>query len=312
MLLLLILGVGGWAAGVFARRNLLQQNPPPGRLVSVGGSSMHITCAGKGHPTVILEAGLGDFSVFWARVQPEVAVFTQVCAYDRAGLGWSEPGPRPRTHQEMVDDLHTLLEKAGVTGPYVLVGHSFGGINMRLFARRYPGEVAGMILVDSAHEQQADRFPVLASINERMAGQFRFLSMINHFGLMALFPEQVPVHGLPAGPAARYRARVAATPFFDAVLSESDCLYKHERDAPASLGALPLIVLSRGRAETLPGVSPEQGERFEQAWREMQIELAGLSSHSKHIIAEHSGHNIHLEQPDLVIEAARELVNYSR
>src|SRR5437868_14963164 len=114
--------------------------PPPGKLVDVGGYRLHINCTGTGSPTVILDAGLGGTSLDWSKIQPAVARFTRVCSYDRAGYGWSESGPGPRTSPQIVKELHLLLVHAQVNGPYLLVGHSVGGLNMRLYAYRYPGE----------------------------------------------------------------------------------------------------------------------------------------------------------------------------
>ena len=131
--------------------------PPPGELVDVGGHSLHINCVGEGSPTVILESGLGAGSVDWANIQPEVANTTRVCAYDRAGSGWSEPGPGPGDPQQIAGELHTLLGNAGIDGPYVLVGHSFGGLYVRMYDDLYPNEVEGMVLVDSSHPEQSTR-----------------------------------------------------------------------------------------------------------------------------------------------------------
>src|SRR5215207_7597931 len=124
--------------------------PPPGEMVDVGTHSLHINCIGQGSPTVILESGLGTMSADWANVQPEVANTTRVCAYDRAGTGWSEPGPEPRDSQQIARELHTLLGNAGIDDPYVLVGQSFGGLYVRMYASRYPKEVEGMVLVDAS------------------------------------------------------------------------------------------------------------------------------------------------------------------
>lgn len=126
--------------------------PPPGKLINVGGWRLHLNCTGESHasqPTVILEAGSGDFSVEWSLVQPGVAKFARVCSYDRAGDGWSEIGPHPRTMRQIVYELHTLLDKAGVKPPLVLVGHSYGGWLVRLYATTYATEVAGMVLVEA-------------------------------------------------------------------------------------------------------------------------------------------------------------------
>src|SRR5689334_4574334 len=129
-----------------------QTYPPPGRLVDVGGYRLHIQCVGTGSPTVVLDAGLGGMSLDWNLVQTEMGRTTQVCAYDRAGMGWSEPGPQPRPPGQIARELHTLLTNAGIPGPYVLVGHSLGGKNVRMFALQHPEEVAGMVLVDARSE----------------------------------------------------------------------------------------------------------------------------------------------------------------
>ena len=137
------------------------RNPPPGNLVDAGGFRMHIYCVGRGTPTVILDSGLSDSWLSWHKVQPLVAEFTRVCSYDRAGLGWSDSSPKPRTSKVFVQELHTLLQNAKVAPPYVLVGHSMGGYDVRLFTSLYPSEVAGMVLVDATHPDLFDRLPKL-------------------------------------------------------------------------------------------------------------------------------------------------------
>ncbi len=132
-----------------------RMRPPPGRLVDVGGYRMHIDCIGKGSPTVVLDSGLSDSSLSWYKVQPEVAKFTRVCSYDRAGLGWSEPSRNPRNSGVFAEELHTVLHNAKINSPFVLVGHSMGGYDVRIFASRFPSEVVGMVLVDSAHPDLA-------------------------------------------------------------------------------------------------------------------------------------------------------------
>ncbi len=128
--------------------------PPPGKMVDVGGYSLHLYSTGEGSPTVIMEAGTAGCCLMWCKVEPEVAKFTNVGTYDRAGMGWSDAGPMLRTRQQIVDELHTLLKNAGIPGPYVFVGHSFGGLLVRHFANEFPRDVAGMVLVDSVHENQ--------------------------------------------------------------------------------------------------------------------------------------------------------------
>src|SRR5256885_2868437 len=134
-------------------------NPMPGQRIDVGGFKMHIHCTGQGSPTVILESGLGDTYVSWHKVQPQIAKFARVCSYDRAGLGFSDPSSQPRTSKVMAEELHALLTAANVAPPYVLVGHSMGGFNVRLFASLYRSEVVGIVLADSSHPDQENRLP---------------------------------------------------------------------------------------------------------------------------------------------------------
>src|ERR671915_229765 len=140
---------------------------PPGEMVDVGDHSLHINCIGQGSPTVILEAASGGMSAHWVRVQQQLAQTTRVCAYDRAGLGWSESGPEPRDAKQVSGELHVLLEGADVPGPYVLVGHSYGGLYAGIYAGRYADEVAGLVLVDSSHPEHFTRSPQGRAMYER-------------------------------------------------------------------------------------------------------------------------------------------------
>src|SRR3712207_3023763 len=150
VVVLLVLAVAGAIYQAIATELAERAYPPPGEMVDVGGYSLHINCVGQGSPTVVLDAALGNMSASWGWVQQEVSATTRVCAYDRAGMGWSEIGPEPRDARQISGELHTLLSKAGIEGPYVLVGHSFGGMYMQTYAARYPDEVAGVALVDSS------------------------------------------------------------------------------------------------------------------------------------------------------------------
>jgi len=147
------------------------QELPPGKMVDIGGYKLHINCMGSGSPTVILEAGLGSNQTGWDMVRSEIAEFTKVCSYDRSGLGWSEHGDKPRTSKTAVKELHKLLDKAGISGPYVMVGHSFGGYHVRLFASTYPDEVVGMVLVDANHHDQEFRLEQQSKASAERASQ---------------------------------------------------------------------------------------------------------------------------------------------
>ena len=142
-----------------AARRDLREHPMPGALVDVGGYRMHIACMGNGSPTVVLDAGRGDSFNSWRKVQPQIATFTRVCSYDRAGLGYSETSPFPRTSRVFAEELKRLLINDRIPPPYVLVGHSLGGANIRVYANQNPSSIAGMVLVDSVHPDQDNRLP---------------------------------------------------------------------------------------------------------------------------------------------------------
>lgn len=316
LVLIVAVSVVLWLTGTRARASLANQYPPPGRSVNVGDFEMHINCAGRGSPTVILEAGLQDFSIFWTLVQPKVAKISRVCSYDRAGYGWSEPSPNPRTSEAMVGELHALLAEAGVEEPYVLVGHSFGGALVRLFAHIYPDEVAGMVLVDAGHEELFTRITAWRKATGYMLALYRVLDPLNSVGALALITRSLPDRGLPEEEAARYRAILAATGYCRTAIAEVESFEQNLAELRATnnrgLGDMPLIVISRGLWDTLPGISDDDNEKAWQAWQQMQSELAALSTNSKHVIAEQSGHFVQLQQPQLVIDAVREVVEANR
>ena len=256
-----------------------------GTAVDIGGRRLYITCLGEGSPTVILEHGMATESDTWAQVQPAVAQFTRVCAYDRAGRGKSDPAPMPRTSEDMVADLHTLLENAHVPGPYILVGNSLGGFNARLYAHKYPDEVVGLVLVDSMHPDQFDRFA------------------------QALPPET------PQDPEGlRWFRQSFTRDYKDPTKNPEgfDQLTSHEQVRPVtSLGDLPMIVLAASEFRIrIP--DPRFGAYMHNLWHELQKDLARLSSNSKFVAVEDSGHFIQIDQPQVVTDAIRELVEQVR
>lgn len=318
-----------WILGSRAKARLAAKYPPLGQMVDVGGYRMHINCQGDpaGSPTVVLDAGQGEPGLTWASVQPKVAGFARVCTYDRAGLGWSEASPKPRTASNIVEELHTLLTRADLEPPYVLVGHSAGGLYARLYNQKYPGEVAGMVLVDAAHEELDVRPPEsLVKMGKRghrlMGCGFWFLQMLNSIGLLALFPDQVNrlwFGSIPEKARETYIGIVCSdTRSFEAAGQEVATSWANLAEARAArlttLGDIPLVVLTRGRGKWSagPGVSAEDAAQHNTAEDEMQAELATLSPQGKHIIAEESGHYIQVDQPELVIEAIREAVEVAR
>ena len=255
------------------------------KLVDIGGRRLYINCMGEGSPTVILEHGMATESGSWVTVQRAVAQFTRVCAFDRAGRGTSDPAPKPRTSEDMVSDLHTLLANAHLPGPYVLVGNSLGGFNARIFAHKYPQEVAGLVLVDSMHQDQFARIE------------------------KALPPET------PHDPE-EFRAfrRSFTQDYKDPTKNPEgyDQLASHEQGrAVTSLGDLPLIVLA-GSEFRMRIPEPQFGAYMQSMWHDLQRDLAQLSTKGKFVAVEDSGHFIQVDKPQAVIDAIRELVEQVR
>lgn len=259
---------------------------PIARLVSVGKYRLYLACTGTGYPTVVMDSGLGAGSSQWSFIAPKIAG-TRVCVYDRANTGRSDHAPTPRTSQDLVDDLHTLLANAGVSGPYVLVGHSLGGLDIRLFAGEYPASVAGMVLVDAAHEDLWNR--LLSLIPAPSAGEPPELKVYRTALTSAEGSEQIDLKA--SGD--QVRARRAAA----------------ETHGP-QFGAMPLIVISHGKP--IAGVPPLYSPIVESIWSDMQLDLLNLSTNSRQVIAEQSGHDVPADQPQLVIDATREIVRDAR
>ena len=308
-----ILALATLIAGGITKSNLAKGSPAPGQLVDVGGYNMHINCTGVGSPTVILEAGWSDYSPTWAYVQPEVAKTTQVCSYDRAGYGWSDPSPNPRTASWRVKELHTLLVNANIQGPYVLVGHSLGGIFVRVYAHTYPDEVVGMVLVDSTHEEQYGRLPGAKSTITDQGRQFRMLGILSSTGFMALAPQAIPNPGMPDEIFAQNKVTWATTGHLTTAAEEISAMLESTAEVRAlhitSFGDLPLSVLSAGLEIQIPFLSIAENQQYWAERRAMQSELASLSSNSKQTIAGQSDHAIQFDQPDFVIDAVREMVD---
>lgn len=294
--------------------------PPPGKLYDMGGRKSHLYCTGEGSPIVILEAGAGLPSITWFMVQEKVAEFTRVCSYDRPGFGWSKTASGPLSSDQVAADLHQLLKTAGVPGPYILVGHSDGGVYVRAYASQYPSEVLGIVLVDSSHESQNLRFPAkFQEYSQRQNLTTQLCQYVSPFGAFRLvklwnlmLPETIESSDMGKAVIATLYRNSYCKAAYDELIAASEMLSQPE--GPASLGDLPLIVLSAGATyNELPEVAVMAiGEdviaQMDQVSQELQQELTGLSSQGEQVIAEGSGHFIQWDQPDVVIDAIHTMV----
>jgi pimeloyl-ACP methyl ester carboxylesterase len=282
-------------------------NPMPGRLVDVGGRKMHIDCTGEGSPTVILESGLGDSYVSWRQVQPEIAKFARVCSYDRAGLGYSDASSEPRTSKVIAQQLHELLRTAQVNPPYVLVGHSMGGYDVRLYASLYQNEIVGMVLVDSSHPDQENRFPPdLKKMEGRWHREARLFKAIMPFGVPRLFGMCDDDPHIRATDCNFNTAREA--------VAESNAFPESAAQTASTgpFGYMPLAVLSHDPDKPSSEMPPELARSVNTEWEKMQEEMAHLSTRGTQTIARNSAHYIQNDRPDVVINAVHSIVDQAR
>ena len=327
--LITLLVVAGLTFQVIGSASDARRFPPPGQLVDIGSHRLHIYYMGGGTPPVVMDSGFPGSSLSWTFVQPEVARFTQACSYDRAGLGWSDAGPMPRTSRQIVEELRALLLNVRLEGPFVLVGHSFGTFTVRLYASTHPGDVVGMVLVDPIHPSEwlemteAEARKLAGAIRLSRYGAFlarlgvaRLISALVRLGAPGLARTSVslltsgtlaeaermiaPLTKLPSELRPVIAAWWTQPKFFDAIVSQAEALPQSAAQVAAGgdYGDIPLVVLSASSS------SPSQMEGHEA--------LAQLSSHGKHIVATKSGHWIQLDEPDLVIESIRDVVESVR
>lgn len=284
----------------------------PAQLVDVEAFSMYLNCVGRGSPTVVIEAGVGGWSLHYSHLQEALSDTTRVCTYDRAGLGFSEAGPQPRDASTMADELHRLLRGSGERPPYVLLGHSLGGYVARIYQRRQASEVAGLVLVEAAHERQFERLPPAAlQATRARAAQVRSTAAAARAGLIRR--DQLPEWAFAAELRASYEDEMLDAVTYETIAAELEAAEQSAAQVPTGdLGDLPLVVVSAGDSFAAfegTGVPIEQANAV---WHELQKELAGLSTASAHLTSPRSDHRIHREDPDLVLEGARLVIDMVR
>ena len=278
-----------------ATRQDLAATPPPGHLVDIGGYRLHLWCTGDGAPAVILDTGLGGSTPDWGFVQPEVARFTRVCSYDRAGMGYSDPGPSPRTARRIASELAELLVRSGIGGPVVLVGASIAGFDVRVFASDHPERAAGLVLVDASHEDDAHEVPTMV----------RFVPLLSTIGVLRLFGGSFAfgqsIESLP--PSVRQFAQ--ATRFRAAGYQAAAGEIIHIRESAGE-------VRSSRRKLTIPVLVVTGARGADENWRRLQQDQASLSDRGCLIVAQQSGHVVAVDQPEVVVDAIRTVVETAR
>ncbi|THD81633.1 MAG: alpha/beta hydrolase [Phenylobacterium sp.] len=297
-----------WERGCEARQ--ARRNPPPGRLVDVGGRRLHLWSEGDASgPTVVIEQGAGAASYFWWGVQHTIAGFARVCTYDRAGYGWSDPAPRPRSARDRAAELHRLLKAAGEPGPYILVGHSYGGPLISLFARDYRDEVAGLVFADTPDMEEvlgADYQAATRKVHLPMIKVMRFVIRFGILRLIGLFIRNNPLTA-DLSPEARAASKATLrTASWDAALDDLASLWTipdgdRRPLVPGGLGQMPVAVISHGKPFPGPFVTLERG------FVEGQARLMALSADSRQTVLPEAGHTVQLDAPDAVVEAIRQV-----
>jgi pimeloyl-ACP methyl ester carboxylesterase len=311
--LVVLIIVGGAVYEQVARAQARHDFPPKGRLVDIGGRRMHLDCRGEGAPTVVLEAGLdSNGSLAWSAVHDKLAAVTRTCAYDRAGVMWSDPKKTPQNADAVADDLHATLAAARETGPFVMVGHSLGGPYLMSFTRKFGTEVAGVVFVDASHPDQAARFAAAGVPNPPPSDLPRILAGSTWLGWTRMI-DMPPQPNVPAWMAAAVKAYASTS--MAAAVAENEAFTQSALQAGKlrDLGDRPLVVLTADKPtadETLAtiGETRAQADAQTRAWRALQDDEATWSTHSRHQVVADASHYIQFDRPDVVIAAVEEVV----
>jgi len=298
----------------------------PQRLVTIGlRRRLNIYCTGVGSPTVVFDSGLGDGTATWGLVQPAIGTHTRACSYDRAGLGFSDPPTRASTSANMVDDLHRLLETAHVRPPYVLVGHSLGGMTIKLYAETYLSEVVGLVFVDPSHEDLGKGAWAIDPESEKgYAPYIRALHRCLEASPDKFVTGSELVQNCGPFPNPRYSAVINAVELergkqhgrLQARVSEQENVWFMSADqvraAYRPLGAMPIIVLTHEATERGPAETQEQRDAKNRLWIDLHDQIAAMSTRGKRLTVANAGHYIQMDEPQVVIDSVLEVLQASR
>lgn len=288
----------------------------PGKLYQVDGRTMHMLCTGSGSPVVVLEAGLGNDSMIWAKNQPELSKITTVCAYDRAGFGWSDPVPGVRDSNAISHELHGLLRQAGIARPVILMGHSIAGIHMRNYAAKYPEDVAGIVFIDGSTPQQDKYFP--ASIEEKQAQYVKVLFPLAEAATVTGVLRALGQCTQVAPGMESYAAWIKAD---SCAPSQITSVEREMKGVPASgdetvnsgpFGSMPILIFSQDPANHDPRLGDEGGKQLSAIWNGMQENLKKLSTNSRRIIAKGSTHYVQVDRSDMLNKEVTEFIEQVR
>ena len=319
VVVLVLLGAVGATWNYLAVRHDRKANPPPGRIYDVNGHAMHLYCTGTGSPTLVLESGHGEDFTVWGKVQPALSQVTRTCSYDRAGFGWSDAQPGARDAEHIADQLHALLLKAGITSPIVLMGHSGGGLYARVYASRFPGSLAGLVLVDAFPSTPLPKPAFSVALDHHTSAEFAFVKATVALGIARLMGQcdSIP-EGLEAY-AGWIKANECYYPILDTYVREDHALddSREQGTHAGPFGNLPVLILSQDPKQPIPAflskrVTPEDWLWQSSAHDREQAAYLQLSTRSRRVIAEKSGHYIQYDRPDVLIRETTALIRQIR
>ena len=303
VILLCVMAAGSTIFNAAALRYYRAIYPAPGTIYRVNGHDMHIYCTGEGSPTIVLDAGMGNYSLAWAKVQPELSKTTRVCSYDRAGMGWSTPGPDPRDADNIASELHALLQQAGVSGPIVLMGHSMAGIYVRAYATHYPQDLVGLIFVEGASPLQEDHGS--AELRATLPSKSQYYSYVaaNAVGMQRLTGD-CSADSRFDGQFAKMKGQLDCGTLLSEIWREYTTSHRSGEETinTGPYGDLRVLIFSRDPQldRQAPNLPPKLALEMSVVWNQDQEDLKRLSTRSRRIIAKGSGHHLPIDRADLI------------